>query len=111
MKKPEYMTYGEFAIISKIVETILANGHTISVYDGECFTVKKSSDMECILGAMATTGSDMFWVRDKANNFLGGITFLYGNASDGGEVVCDCTDNAYMCALCDLKPVYIVGEK
>lgn len=105
-----YMTSGEKSIVSKIIQTVLNNNHTVSVYDsafgeGE-WTVKRSGNFNEIMESLASTEGDVIRIRDKEGNVLGSITLIYGNAPDGSEVTADCTDNSYMLALCDIQPVW-----
>jgi len=88
--RPEHMTPIEFRIISGIVRRAISKNYTISVYDGEEFTVKRSRDPAEIIGALATTEQDALVLRDADGRKVGTISLVY-NGDD--TVVADHTDN------------------
>ncbi len=75
-----------------LVNRILADGHTISVYDGVDWPVKKSRDASVILEGMGSTGEDTLKVRDTDGKSVGTFWLVYGNGP--GELIADttCTD-------------------
>jgi hypothetical protein len=81
----------ETAICTRLVDDIVAAGHTVSVNDGEAWAIKRSNDSDAILAAMFSTDSDMLLVRTAKGDQLGRIALVYGNGTD---VICDytCTD-------------------
>lgn len=83
----------ERRIAFKIVELALADGHTVSVSDGEEFTVKRSRDKEALRAALFTTDEDLIVVRNAAGDKLGWFQMIYGN--DGYDVVSDYSANDY----------------
>ena len=89
----EYATYHEARIARKIVKDALANGWTISVNDGEEWTVKSSTDSRTILEALCTTGGDVLRLRDAAGESVGSIWLVWGNDED---LISDHTDSETM---------------
>jgi hypothetical protein len=89
----QYATYHEARIARKIVKDALANGWTISVYDGEEWPLKSSTDSRAILEAMCSTDSDMLRLRDAAGEVIGNIWLVWGNDED---VISDHSDSEAM---------------
>ena len=88
------MTIGEEHYVRKLVRNILSRGLTISVNDGEDWTVVDSRIEATIMGALATTEIDYLRVKDELDyKTLGTFMLVYGNDPEGEEVVSDHTDN------------------
>jgi hypothetical protein len=79
----------EKLIVAKTVDVLLGAGCNLSVYDGENFTVKRSTDREAVIAALGTTDQDSLTVRKDGQVFVGVVAFVYGN--DGYDVICDNT--------------------
>lgn len=94
-----YASKGDAITARRLVRTALELGYSISVQDGEEWTVKQSRDRMAILSAMATTGMDRLRFRDSEGNKLGTMLLVYGNALDGSELIADYQDNDAMNAL------------
>lgn len=77
----------EVRIVKKVIDAVLAAGHAISVYDGEEWAIKRSTNKSDILNACFSTDDDQFRIRDKEGNYVGWIHFVYGN--DGHDVISD----------------------
>jgi hypothetical protein len=90
----QYATYHEARIARKIVKDALANGWTISVYDGEEWPLKSSTDSRAILEAMCTTGCDVLHLRDASGEPFGSIWLVWGNDED---LISDHSDSETMC--------------
>lgn len=92
------MQTGEFIYVRKLVRNIISRGHTISVNDGEEWTVVDCRNEDKILPALGTTDEDFIKVKDELDGkSLGLFHLIYGNDPEGSEVVSDYTDNR----LCD----------
>ena len=78
----QYATYHEARIARKIVKDALANGWTVSVNDGEEWTVKSSTDSRAILEALCTTGCDVLRLHDASGEAIGNIWLVWGNDED-----------------------------
>lgn len=90
----------EAVVVRRLVRTALAKGWSISVNDGEEWTVKRSTKRMEILSALATTGGDTLLFRDAEGTNLGRVLLIYqGGQSEGEEVICDYSDNRDMNAL------------
>jgi hypothetical protein len=74
--------YTETKIAKLLVASLLQFGNTISVNDGEAFTVKRSKDAKAIVAALATTDEDRLLVRDNAGNRIGSVWLIWGNGID-----------------------------
>jgi hypothetical protein len=89
--KPETTTLSvaemEDLIMRKAIETILAAGKTISVFDGGETVVVKSTDPDEIFNALRSTGEDVIRVYGSDGIYDGMIQFIYGN--DGYDVIAD----------------------
>ncbi len=86
----------ELAIASKLVTTILAAGHMISVHDGEEFPLKCSVNHDEIIAAMGSTDSDTLVIRAFNKLRVGTILLIYGN---GEDLISDHCDNPATLAL------------
>ena len=93
MANLEYLTTGEARIARRLISEIMAEGYSISVFDGEETTLKQSRDFSQILAAMGTTGSDVILARDKAGDCVARFLLMYGNAEDGSELFADYSAN------------------
>lgn len=81
-----------------LVDLLLADGGTVSVQDGEEWTLHRSADRTAILAAMGTTGMDRLrWFRCGSHLPAGVFLLIYGNGD--GELIADHSDNAVCNAL------------
>lgn len=91
----QHLSAGERFYITKLVRNILSRGYTISVNDGEEWTVVDSRLEPVILSALGTTEIDHIKFKDEFDyKTMGIFTLVYGNDPSGEEVVCDHTDNS-----------------
>ena len=81
----------EARIIRTLINRALSRGYSISVYDGEEFTVKRSRDAAEVFAALDTTGQDALVLRDADGRKVGTVSLVY-NGDD--TVIADHTDNA-----------------
>lgn len=95
----DYTTLGERRTATRLVAAALAAGYTVSVYDGEEYTVKRSRKSKEILEALASTESDVLVIRDSAGERVGDLCLIWGNDPSGEELIADHTDNDAMEAL------------
>ena len=86
---------GQFRKAKKLVNAILKAGHTVSLFDCEEWTVKKSTDRVECYKALWTTDDDQIIARDADGKKLGWFWLVYGNAEDGCELIADHTANEY----------------
>jgi len=87
------MTLGERFFAGKLIDTILAHGFSVSVNDGEEWTLRRSVDAKLILCALATTEEDYVWIYDKDGNGKGAFRLIWGNDPSGEELIADHNDN------------------
>lgn len=84
----------EKTVVGKIVSNAIKLGYTVSVYDGEEWSVKRSDDKSAIMAAVYTTDMDRLTIRDKAGELIGTVALVYGNSAS--EVMSDWHDNELM---------------
>ena len=93
----QYATTGEARVARKLIRAALAAGYTVSVHDGEEWTVKRSIREADILDALATTDEDRLLMRSPTANDIGEVVgsfwLVYGNDENGEELISDHTDN------------------
>ena len=78
-----------------LIRYALANGATVSVYDGEIWEVKRSTDYQTIADCIESVDEAQLNIRDKEGNPLGWAhVSAYGLADD--ETVIDFRPNEYM---------------
>ena len=95
----DYTTLGERRTATRLVAAALAAGYTVSVYDGEEYTVKRSRESKKILEALASTEMDTLVIRDSAGERVGSLVLIWGNDETGEELIADHTDNPEIEAL------------
>lgn len=100
-KAMEYATDGERAYARAIVRDVLSRGLSLSVFDGEEWTVSRSTNAQEILEALATTDMDELIVSDASGARLGWLQLIWGNDPDGSELIADCTNNELCTSICD----------
>lgn len=81
----------ESAIFTHLCETAIAWGWSVSLCDGEEWTVKKSRKLRELRDAAFSTDADTLLFRDEKNRVRGRVWLIYGN--DGWDVVSDNTVN------------------
>lgn len=87
----------ERTIAAKLLDLGLAKGYSVSVYDGEEWTLNKSKDRAAIIEAMATTDDDRLAFFDGESGLrIGWVWLIYGNEED---LISDYTDSETMDAL------------
>ena len=102
----EYATKGEAAVARHLVRAALAGGYSLSVYDGEEWTVKRATKAAPILEALCSTGADVLRLRDTDGNPVGSFSLVWGNDETGEELLSDYSDNE----LCDRLAAIAYGE-
>lgn len=95
-----YTSKGEARVVKRLVRSLLSNGHSLSVSDGDTWVVIRETSADVILAALGTTGEDVLRVYQPGETkAVGSIYLLYGNAEDGSEVIADHTTNETMDVL------------
>lgn len=85
-------TFIEKLIAREVIKTLLAAGKTLSVFDGEEVTLKRSTDQTAIEAAMFTTDEDYLLIDGPSmSQNKGWVRFIYGN--DGWDVINDYSTN------------------
>lgn len=96
----EFATKGEARVARRLVRAMLARELSISVNDGEEWTVKRSRNYRTIIDALATTGEDTIRAYAPTGDSMGTFWLVYGNDEDGSELISDHTDNEFCDRLC-----------
>lgn len=76
-----YASPAERRIATALVDALLAQGWSLSVEDGEEWTVKRSRDRAEVLDALATTDLDRLRARDELGAVVGTVLLIWGNGS------------------------------
>jgi hypothetical protein len=75
-------------VVRTLVAEALKRGFTVSVYDSEEWTLKRSTDKAAIMDALFTTDMDTIKLRRASDGeSVGNVLLVYGN--DGPDVVSD----------------------
>lgn len=81
-----------------LVETALASGYHLTVWDGEEFAVKRSTDFDAVWAALGETDHDKLQLHaDATAPAFGWVDLIYGNGP--GETLADYSDNERTRAL------------
>jgi hypothetical protein len=79
----------EKGIAKRVVRAAIAAGYTVSLWDGGEYTVKRSSKLSEIVGAMFTVDEESLEIRDAEGGLIGTVWMVYGN--DGFDAINDFT--------------------
>jgi hypothetical protein len=93
---PDYMNKTEAQIINRILSAALAHGGKVSVYDGEEWALKQSTDRAAIQAEVAATDMTTLRLRDAKGDTVGSVLLVHGN---GADVICDYSDSPAMDAM------------
>lgn len=96
MSLTEYATPTERRIARALIDAALRDGLSLSVNDGEEWTVTRSRSAKDITEALATTGADTLRLTTQDNALVGHVLLIWGN---GEDLISDCTDNSRTLAL------------
>lgn len=80
----------EILIAMDCVMTLISDGFTIGVYDGQEIVLKNSTNLSEILDKLGSTDEDQL-IAYKDGKRFGWIQFVYGN--DGWDVIADHSTN------------------
>ena len=72
----------EISIAKKLVNRILADGHTITVNDGEAVVVTQSTTASEIIKSLQTSEYDSLWLHDADGKYIGSFVLIWGNDED-----------------------------
>lgn len=74
-------------VVSHLLRDVFAAGHSVSLYNGDEFTVKHSRDMSEVLGALCTVDEERLYIFDSTGKRLGWVFLVHGNS--GHDVIAD----------------------
>lgn len=89
----QYATAGERKVARKLVRDALAAGYSLSVWDGEEWTVKNATRCIPIFNALCTTGEDTLRLRGADGDHAGSFYLVWGNEESGECLISDFTAN------------------
>lgn len=95
-----YATPGERRVTRKLCYAALDMGYTLSVWDGEEWTLTHAWRLRDVLAALCTTGMDVVRINHAHGPSAGRFWLVWGNAEDGSELIADHTDNDLCTKLC-----------
>lgn len=82
----------EKSVVRSIVSSAIAMGYSVSLYDGEEWTLKQCVDKTALMAAVMTTDCDKLAFRKLGElGVCGSVLLVYGNSAS--EVMADWTDN------------------
>lgn len=96
MAFPIHIDPTERRIINKMVKDALAAGHSISVFDGEEWPVKRGTDYGKITAEIAATDETTLRFVTREGAVVGSVLLVHGN---GAEVISDHSANPEIEAL------------
>lgn len=108
----QYATAGERNVARRLIRAALNAGYTVSVHDGEEWTVRRSTNAKAIKDALCTTDEDTLRLHaaDPSKTIgwhdAGSFHLIWGNADDGSELIADYTDNG----ICEELWTLAMGE-
>jgi len=76
-----HATTNEKLIVGKLVADLLAAGYKLTVYDGEEYVLKASTDAAAIFKALSSTDMDRLYTHDAANK-NSWVLLVWGNDCD-----------------------------
>lgn len=78
-------------ITSRLIGEALARGFKVSIYDGEEWAVRRSTDADTIGAFIGATDEMTVRVSNDQNETLARFFLVFGNGDD--TTIADCTDN------------------
>ena len=94
---PEFADHSDRLVLQCLITEALALGHKVSVFEGEDYAVKRSTEFEDIIDGCASTGEDWIVIRDQDNKKLGTFYLIYGNCDEDETMglIADHSDNDF----------------
>lgn len=77
---------------TQIVEALLRAGYEITVDHGENVTVGPSAELSTIVDALHACDEETL-IATRGGQAAGFVSFVYGNAANGSEVVADISES------------------
>lgn len=81
----------EARVIRRLLRYLLQDGHAVSLFDSEEWSVKKSTDFTELADWIHATDEQILRWRDPAGELIGGFHIVYGNSA--AEVIADHSAN------------------
>jgi hypothetical protein len=98
-----YCTNKEQQVVIELIESILSTNASVSVNDGEEWTLKRSTDKLQILQALNSTDADLLRIRcADTGDCLGWISLVWdNNYYQPAAVICDHAANDFTDSIVD----------
>src|SRR5210317_2352708 len=98
-----YCTKKEQQVVIELIESILSTNASVSVNDGEEWTLKRSTDKLQILQALNSTDADLLRIRcADTGATVGWISLVWdNNYNQPAAVICDHAANDYTVSIVD----------
>jgi len=84
----EYTNTDDRKCVHALLQAVLTDGNTVSVFDGEEWAVKRSTSIRAIKNELAAAEEDYIHVRNSDGEKLGWFWLIYNNGSEGEPMVC-----------------------
>ena len=91
MAMPDYLPKHDQIMATRLVAECLRRGYSLSVYDGEETTVRKSTDREQVLDALGSTSDDHLTAWNQTGDCVGKFWLIWGNSE--GDTIADYSAN------------------
>lgn len=96
---PDELDTHESAVIDCLIRDVLAADCTVSVFDGEEWPVKRSTDYTEITAAIGTTDETIIRVRGMYEGAQAAASFAFVHGNLPSEVLADMTDTPFARSL------------
>lgn len=87
----------ELRIIKRLLTDALSMGYNVSHYDGEGYTLERSTDLNALMKQLHATDEENLIIRSRSGQKIGSVFLVYGN--DGHDVIADYTDTDPMAKI------------
>jgi len=88
---------GEKAVVRAAVRNAIKLGHTVSVFDGEEWAVKRSTNEREVMAEIYATDMETLAFRKADGELVGKVWLVYGNSAS--EVMSDWSDSEAMATI------------
>lgn len=96
LKQIDQRIVNEKMIVRKVVKNAISLGYTVSLYDGEEWTVRRAANAVEVMSAVQSTDEDTLAFY-KDGKSVGSVYLVYGNSAS--EVIADYSDNLHTKAI------------
>lgn len=87
MSYSEHVPEHERPVISALLTAALKDGNTVSVFDCEEWSIKRSTSIRAIQAVLGATEEDLLVILNSAGGKIGQFYLIYNNGSVGDPMV------------------------